>query len=84
MVAKLLVFLAKEKNNYKVSACFFENTYLVPTNSKDCSESRIRIRGPAVLPCLWLILRFSPELDFKNILWGKEPSRKKNWVYRTE
>ncbi len=29
MVAKLLVLLVKEKNNYIVSACFPENTYLL-------------------------------------------------------
>ncbi len=42
----------KEKNKYRVSASFFENTY---TNSKDCSKSRIRIPVPAFLFPRWRI-----------------------------
>ncbi len=38
VVLKLLAYLVQEKNKYKVSACFFEPL----TNSKDCSESRIK------------------------------------------
>jgi hypothetical protein len=39
MVFKFSACLVQSKNNYKVSACFFENTY---TNSKDYSEIRIK------------------------------------------
>ncbi len=41
MGSKFLVCFVKKKNNFKVSACFFENTS--NTNSKDCTQSHIRI-----------------------------------------
>jgi hypothetical protein len=53
VVSKLLVCFVKEKNNLKVSACFFENT--INTNSKDCTQSHIRI---SVLLLNVLLLRF--------------------------
>jgi hypothetical protein len=43
--------LRNKKNNFKVSACFFETL----TNSEDCSESRTRISVPAFLRCHWSI-----------------------------
>ncbi len=46
--------LVKQKNKYKVSVSFLENTHL-PSNSKDCFESCIRVSVPAFVLCRWLI-----------------------------
>jgi hypothetical protein len=46
MVLKFSGCLVKEKNNYCVSDCFFDNSYYF---SKDCSESCTIIFVPAFL-----------------------------------
>jgi hypothetical protein len=52
MVFEFLVCLLKEKCKYKISACFFETL----TDSKDCSESRIKM---FLLSCLPLVEKCS-------------------------
>jgi hypothetical protein len=57
----------KEKNNYYVTACFFENSF---TKSKDCSESRIRIFVPAFLCCHWPIFSASEQFSESHAAFG--------------
>ncbi len=52
MLSKFLVCFVKEKNNFKVPTCFFENT---SKTNKDCSQSHIRIY---ILLLNVLLLRF--------------------------